>query len=113
MVHKTCDLSPMLYYPLIGGRFMTVTFELPKEIEQSLRAALGDVGVAAKEALLVDLYRQEKLTHHQLASALGLSRLDIDALLKRHDVFHNLTADEVERESAGLRQLRESHVGRR
>jgi hypothetical protein len=92
---------------------MTVSFELPIEIERTLREALGDVGRAAKEALLVDLYRQEKLTHHQLASALGLSRFETDALLKRHEVFYDLTAGDVARESEGLRKLRDHHAGRR
>jgi hypothetical protein len=82
---------------------MTVTFELTTEVEQTLRDALGDVGLAAKEALLVELYRQEKLTRHQLSIALALSRSDTDALLKRHDVFYDLTANDVEQQSAGLR----------
>jgi hypothetical protein len=61
----------------------------------------------------VDLYRQEKLTHHQLSSVLGLSRFETDALLKRHEVFYDLTAEDVVRESEGLRKLRDGHADRR
>ena len=50
---------------------MPVTFDLPEDIEQSLRHQLGDLDRAAKEAALVELYRQERLTHYQLAQALG------------------------------------------
>jgi hypothetical protein len=92
---------------------MAVSFELPREMEKSLREELGDLDRAAKEALLVELYRQEKLTHRQLSIALGLSRFETDALLKRHDVFYELTAEDVARESEGLRRLRNEHADRR
>ena len=92
---------------------MAVTFELPREMEKSLREQLGDLDQAAKEALLVNLYRQSKLTHHQLSGVLGLSRFETDALLKRHEVFYDLTAEDVARESEGLRRLRGEHADRR
>jgi hypothetical protein len=77
---------------------MPVTFELPGDIERNLRDRLGDLDQAAKEAALVELYRQEQLTHHDLAQALGLSRLETDAVLKRHNVTEDpLTVEEFER----------------
>ncbi len=36
---------------------------------------------SAEEAYLVDLYRQERITHHQLAEALGLTRYETDGIL--------------------------------
>ena len=45
---------------------MTIHFEIPKDIEERLRAAGIDLTQMAKEALLVDLYRQHKITHRQL-----------------------------------------------
>ena len=58
------------------------------------------------EAALVELYRQEKLTHHQLATALGLGRLETEELLKRHKVTEDLpTADELTAQLATLRKL--------
>ena len=92
---------------------MSVRFELPTEIEQVLRQELGGLDRAAKEALLVESYRQAKLTRHQLSEALGLSRAETDALLKRLEVFHDLSAADVARESEGLRQLRGGHADRR
>lgn len=88
---------------------MTISFELPHEIEQSLRNEVGDLGQAAKEALLVRLYREGRLTRQELARVLGLSRLDVDAVLKRHGVFLEMTAEDVARESEGLRNLRDRH----
>ena len=92
---------------------MTISFDLPGEIEMSLRRTLGDIGQAAKEALLIELYRQEKLTRRQLSTALGLSRFETDAILKRHEVFYDMTAEDVARESEGLHKLRDGHADRR
>lgn len=69
---------------------MTVSFNLPESIESQLRAELGDLDQVAKEAALVQWYRQAKLTHHQLATALGLDRMETEALLKRHGVTEDL-----------------------
>lgn len=82
---------------------MVVRFELPQEIEQSLRRDLGDLDQAAKEAALVELYRQEKLTHHQLVQALGLSQTDTDALLKQHEVYYNISLNDIRREAESIR----------
>ncbi|MGB7157055.1 MAG: UPF0175 family protein [Tepidisphaeraceae bacterium] len=87
---------------------MAVTFQLPRDIERHLRQSLGDLDQAAKEAALVELYRQGKLTQHELAQALGLSRLEIEALLKKHGVVEDLpTADEIEQDVQNLRRLLE------
>lgn len=92
---------------------MAVSFELPREMEKGLRDELGDLDRVAKEVLLVDLYRRHQLTHHQFSNALNLSRLEADAVLKRHEVFHDLTARDVVFESEGLRKLRGEHFDRR
>ncbi len=74
---------------------MSVTFELPATIERQLRGEWADFDAVAKEAALVELYRQAKLTHHQLATALGLDRLAVDELLKRHQVTEDLVSAEA------------------
>lgn len=87
---------------------MAISIHLPEDLEQALRREVGDLDKAAKEALLIDLYRQSKLTQAQLRRALGLSRGQADELLKRHEVYLDLTADDVASESAGLRACLES-----
>jgi len=85
---------------------MAVSFDLPTDIEEFLRRELGNLDEAAKEAALVELYRQDKLTHHQLSQALGLSRLDADGVLKKHNVTEDLlTVEELERQVEDLRRL--------
>jgi hypothetical protein len=66
---------------------MTVSFDLPPDLEQRLRAEDTDVNREAKETYLVELYRRDKLTHDQLGAALGLSWYDTEGVLKRHNVF--------------------------
>ena len=75
--------------------FMSVTFKLPAVIERQLRGEWADFDAVAKEAALVELYRQAKLTHHQLATALGLDRIAADELLKRHQVTEDLVSPEA------------------
>ncbi len=74
---------------------MAISIELPDEIEQELRQRVADLDQAAKEVLLVELYRQGKLTHHQLSRALGLSRYETDGVLKRHAVYEQTSLEEV------------------
>lgn len=75
-------------------------------MERQLREELGDVNQAAKEAALVELYRQGTLSHGKLAECLGISRYETDAVLTRHNVTEDLiTLDEFEEQVAGLRKI--------
>ncbi len=82
---------------------MALTIQLPAEIEQSLRRKLENLDQAVKEAMLIELYRQDKLTHYELSQALGLDRFEADALLKRHNVTEDLPT--VEELADDLRRL--------
>ena len=85
---------------------MSVTFNLPESIEKQLREELGDLDQAAKEAALIELYRQGTLSHGKLAESLGLSRYETDAVLKRHHVTEDLpTLDEIDEQVASLDQM--------
>ena len=44
--------------------------------------------------MFVEFYRQAKLTRHQLSQALGLGRLETDAILKKHNVTEDLPSPE-------------------
>jgi hypothetical protein len=83
---------------------MSIAFNLPADLEKLLRRQFDNLDEAAKEAALLELYRQNKLTHHHLSKALNLSRFEIDALLKAHNVTEDLPSEE---ELAGdLQRLR-------
>jgi predicted HTH domain antitoxin len=59
-------------------------------VTQHLAAAGSNVDAAAKEAVIVELYRRGQISHGALAECLGLSRHEADALLGRHHVTEDL-----------------------
>jgi predicted HTH domain antitoxin len=85
---------------------MNICFEISQDIEQALRTNGLDMNREAKEAYLVALYRQERISHHQLAEALGLSRYETDGVLKRHKVSPNVTAQEMHAQAMALKDAR-------
>src|SRR5688572_2554254 len=85
--------------PVREGRYdrcMTVSFQLPPEIASASRDGAADIERVAKEALLVDLYRRQVVTHKQLSEALELSWYDTEGLLKRHGVMLDYGIDDLE-----------------
>jgi predicted HTH domain antitoxin len=85
---------------------MTIHFEIPHDIEQELGGNGADLNGEAREAFLIELYRQDRITHHQLAEALGLSRLETQGVLKRHKVSSGVTVEEMRAQAAALRDAR-------
>lgn len=81
---------------------MTIAFDLPPEIENALRQEGRDPSQAMKEAGLVELYRRRSISRRELGVALGLSRLETEALLKRHDVPLDQTVEELRAELESL-----------
>lgn len=85
---------------------MTITFEIPPYVEDVLRSAGQDPSQAVREAAFVEPYRQNRITKHELGQALGLSRLEMDGLLKRYNVTEDLpTPEEYAAEIEGLNKL--------
>lgn len=86
---------------------MAVSFQLPSELEHNLRHDLHDLDSEAKEALLVSLYRQGKLSHYALSQALGLDRFETEDLLTKHNVTEDLgTVDQHLAEVRSIQMLR-------
>jgi len=73
---------------------MALTIQLPADVEQRLRAENPDLESEARETLLVELYRQDRLSHFELSQALGIDRFETDGLLKKHHVTEDLPTDE-------------------
>ena len=85
---------------------MTIHFDIPQNIEEQIRSSGVDPTQMAKELFLVDLYRKEQITHHQLAEVLGLDRYKTDGVLKRHGVGIELSLEEFRSQVDSLRELR-------
>lgn len=85
---------------------MAITIDLPGAIEEKLRSEEGDVAALGKEAILIELYREGRISHGELADGLGLSRNQVDAVLRRRTVTEDLLTDkELAEQVAGLRSL--------
>lgn len=89
-----------------GAPTMSISFQLPDDIERALRRELGDLDQVAKEAAMVELFRQGKLSQGKFAECLGISRYEADGVLKRHHVTEDLlTIEELDKQVADMREL--------
>ena len=82
---------------------MSVTINLPDEIERRLRTELPDLDAQVKEAAALDLFRRGRLSHCELSKVLGLDRFQTDAYLKSHNVFEgSLTMEDLQEQTRTL-----------
>ncbi len=62
---------------------MSISFEIPQDIESQIRTGGEDLSRDAQEVYLMEQFRQAKLSHRQLQDALGLCFQETEELLKR------------------------------
>lgn len=85
---------------------MAVTIHLPLDLEQRLRAQLPDLDKEAREAVALDLFRRQKISHYELSTVLGLDRFETDAYLKRHNVVEgSLTMQDLDEQTDTLDRI--------
>jgi predicted HTH domain antitoxin len=85
---------------------MAVTIDLPEEIERLLETEWGDLPRRTLEALALEGYRSGALTLAQLRRMLGFETgVEADAFLKRHGVYLEYSAEELERDSETLERV--------
>ena len=87
---------------------MHINFEIPHEIEQQIKTNGLNANGKAKEAFLVELYREHTITHRQLGDALGLERYETDGVLRRYGVGLGVRVEEIKAEAGLLRDVRPS-----
>ncbi len=76
---------------------MRIEFELPDDIAAALQSS--DLSRTAIEALAIEGYRSGKLGRGQVQRMLGFtSPMQVDALLKEHNVYLNYTMEELEKD---------------
>ncbi len=85
---------------------MPITFQLEDDLEQQLRRDLGDLGAAAREALLIEAYRRGKLSIGRLARTLGIGVIQADEWLAQRGVLLNYGFEDFEADGRTLRELR-------
>lgn len=95
---------------------MQLTIDIPDEFAPVLQAKWHDLGEAAREALAVAAIKQNVLSRAQARELLGISRYEMDGVLKRHEVFLDYSEEEVRRDMETARwaadQAAAERVGR-
>ena len=86
---------------------MYLTIEIPDDVAARLNAAAGgDLSRRAREALLADEYRHDRLTKPELQQLLGIeTSYDLDGFLKAHEVRIDYAREDAERERQSLQRL--------
>jgi predicted HTH domain antitoxin len=81
---------------------MKITVELADDLAQH-----PNPGREALEALAIEGYRAETLSHYQAAQLLGLSRFEFDGFLKERQIYdHAYGVEDLEADLATFRELR-------
>ncbi len=86
---------------------MTISFDIPQEIEKQIRTDGVNLDRGAKEVYLMEQYRQAKITHRQLEEALNLSFHQAEQLLKQRDMGQDLDIGEKDPVHASVRSKNE------
>jgi predicted HTH domain antitoxin len=85
---------------------MNLKLQLSDATASALHEALGpDLNRAALEALVVEAYRQGKLSLGALAESLGMGVIEADAWLGRRGIPLNYTAEDLQADCDTLRRL--------
>ena len=77
---------------------MQITLELPDEIASQFGAG-KDLSRTALEGLVTEGCRTHRLSDHQAAELLGLSRYELDGFLKAHGVYLDYSLEDLDRET--------------
>jgi predicted HTH domain antitoxin len=84
---------------------MTLVIDISPETEKLLQAEWGDLRQAAREALVIESYRQGKLSLGQCSEILGKTHLETEAFFRSRAVELPLTAEDVSRDQTCLESL--------
>ncbi len=79
---------------------MSVTINLPENIEQQLKEQWGDLPRRTLEALALEGYRSGALSAGQVAEVLQLSAWETESFLQEHGAELDYTAEDLDRDVA-------------
>lgn len=87
---------------------MTLVLELPDSWKQLLGLDTADAAGRAREMLVIEGYREGKLSRGQAAEMLGLGFHEAENLFKRYGANQQPTWDELEQGAQAFRSLAEA-----
>lgn len=87
---------------------MTLVLEIPDSWKGPLGLDTADAAGRAREMLVIESYREGKLSRGQAAEMLGLGFHETEALFKRYGASQQATWDESERSVESFKSLMEA-----
>jgi predicted HTH domain antitoxin len=84
---------------------MSLVIDITPETERLLQAEWGDLNKAAREALIIESYRQGKLSLGQCSEIFGMSLLDTEAFFHSRGVDLPLTEEDISRDQERLERM--------
>lgn len=84
---------------------MTLVLELPDAWKQLLGLDKADAAGRAREMLVIESYREGKLSRGQAAEMLGLGFHEAETLFKRYGAAQQPTWEELEQSTQAFRSL--------
>ncbi len=87
---------------------MTLILEIPDSWKQALGLDTADAAGRAREMLVIESYREGKLSRGQAAEMLGLGFHEAEALFKRYGANQQPTWEEMEHSTHAFKALVEA-----
>jgi Uncharacterised protein family (UPF0175) len=85
---------------------MNVNVEIPDDLAQRLSAAGADLSRRALEGFALEEYKAKHITKAELRRWLGFeTRYELDGFLKAHQVWADVTIDDLRRDLEDLKSL--------
>jgi len=85
---------------------MNLTVEIPDELASQMSAAGGDLSRRMLESFALGEYKAERISKAQLRRLLGFeTRYELDEFLKTHQVWADVTIDDLRRDVQDLKSL--------
>jgi hypothetical protein len=85
---------------------MNLNVEIPDDLAQRLGAGGEDLARRALEGFALEEYKADRLTKAELRRLLGFeTRYEVDGFLKAHDVWANVTIEDLRQDVRDLESL--------
>ena len=86
---------------------MQITIDIPDEYIQHLEPNLENLSQHILETLVVEAYKDQRLTSAEVGRILKLNRFEVDAFLKHHQAYLHYTIDDFNQDLQTLQQARQ------
>lgn len=85
---------------------MQLTVEIPDDLASQMSAAGADLSRRMLEGFALEEYKAERISKAQLRRLLGFeTRYELDGFLKAHQVWPNVTIEDLRRDVQDLQSL--------